>query len=227
VPEGVAAQVLMNQGLKLADVRQEVARLLGQPAPTDGSDPTAGGSALPRASGQPYTAEAQRVMQLANQEAQRFNHEYIGTEHILLGLIRAGFGIAARILGNLDAAALGQASASVEPSDPLSPFRKQVESLLERLRKTAAAEAAERLQELSRLAKQLAVLLEEVRSRSIAERETQSLQGLLQDLRRLLAKPQLTAAEITEMCERAERVLEEFASPGAAAAAGRRDEFWK
>ena len=42
------------------------------------------------------------VMQLANQEAQRFNHEYIGTEHILLGLIKEGSGVAANVLKNLD-----------------------------------------------------------------------------------------------------------------------------
>jgi catechol 2,3-dioxygenase-like lactoylglutathione lyase family enzyme len=49
-----------------------------------------------------FTDRARRVMQLANQEAQRFNHEYIGTEHILLGLIRAGNGVAADVLKNLE-----------------------------------------------------------------------------------------------------------------------------
>ena len=41
-------------------------------------------------------------MQLANQEAQRFNHEYIGTEHMLLGLVKEGTGVAANVLKNLD-----------------------------------------------------------------------------------------------------------------------------
>jgi hypothetical protein len=49
-----------------------------------------------------FTDRARKVMQLANQEAQRFNHEYIGTEHILLGLIREGSGVAANVLKNLD-----------------------------------------------------------------------------------------------------------------------------
>jgi ATP-binding cassette subfamily B protein len=49
-----------------------------------------------------FTDRARKVMQLANQEAQRFNHEYIGTEHILLGLIREGSGVAARALTNLE-----------------------------------------------------------------------------------------------------------------------------
>src|SRR5262245_9626525 len=49
-----------------------------------------------------FTDRARMVMQLANQEAQRFNHEYIGTEHILLGLIKEGAGVAANVLKNLD-----------------------------------------------------------------------------------------------------------------------------
>jgi ATP-dependent Clp protease ATP-binding subunit ClpC len=50
-----------------------------------------------------FTDRADRkVMQLANQEAQRFNHEYIGTEHILLGLVKEGSGVAANVLKNLD-----------------------------------------------------------------------------------------------------------------------------
>lgn len=49
-----------------------------------------------------FTDRARKVMQLANQEAQRFNHEYIGTEHILLGLIKEGSGVAANLLKGLD-----------------------------------------------------------------------------------------------------------------------------
>ena len=49
-----------------------------------------------------FTDRARKVMQLANQEAQRFNHEYIGTEHILLGLIKEGSGVAANVLKNLE-----------------------------------------------------------------------------------------------------------------------------
>jgi ATP-dependent Clp protease ATP-binding subunit ClpA len=50
-----------------------------------------------------FTDRARKVMQLANQEAQRFNHEYIGTEHILLGLVKEGDGVAANVLKNLHA----------------------------------------------------------------------------------------------------------------------------
>jgi ATP-dependent Clp protease ATP-binding subunit ClpC len=49
-----------------------------------------------------FTDRARKVMQLANQEAQRFNHEYVGTEHILLGLVKEGSGVAANVLKNLD-----------------------------------------------------------------------------------------------------------------------------
>src|SRR5215469_2071300 len=49
-----------------------------------------------------FTDRARKVMQLANQEAQRFNHQYIGTEHVLLGLIKEGSGVAANVLKNLD-----------------------------------------------------------------------------------------------------------------------------
>lgn len=48
-----------------------------------------------------FTDRARKVLQLANQEAQRFNHEYIGTEHILFGLIKEGSGVAATVLKNL------------------------------------------------------------------------------------------------------------------------------
>jgi ATP-dependent Clp protease ATP-binding subunit ClpC len=49
-----------------------------------------------------FTDRARKVMQLANQEAQRFNHQYIGTEHVLLGLIKDGSGVAAKVLKDLD-----------------------------------------------------------------------------------------------------------------------------
>jgi hypothetical protein len=48
-----------------------------------------------------YTEPARKVLQLAQAEAQRFNHNYIGTEHLLLGLLREGEGVAAKVLGNL------------------------------------------------------------------------------------------------------------------------------
>src|SRR5438876_7909675 len=49
-----------------------------------------------------FTDRARKVMQLANQEAQRFNHDYVGTEHILLGLVKEGAGVAAQVLASRD-----------------------------------------------------------------------------------------------------------------------------
>src|SRR5947199_10494562 len=49
-----------------------------------------------------FTDRARKVMQLANQEAQRFNHEYLGTEHILLGLVKEGTGVDDKVLKNLE-----------------------------------------------------------------------------------------------------------------------------
>src|SRR5256885_7376247 len=49
-----------------------------------------------------FTDRARKVMALANQEAQRFNHEYIGTDHILLGLVKEVSGVGANVLKNLD-----------------------------------------------------------------------------------------------------------------------------
>ena len=49
-----------------------------------------------------FTDRARKVMALANQEAQRFNHEYIGTEHVLLGLVKEGSGVGATVLKNLE-----------------------------------------------------------------------------------------------------------------------------
>ena len=48
-----------------------------------------------------FTERARKVLTLAQEEAQRFNHNYIGTEHLLLGLVREGDGVAARVLSNL------------------------------------------------------------------------------------------------------------------------------
>ena len=73
------------------------------PAPPGGS-PGRVGRGLSETAGmyERFTDRARKVMQLANQEAQRFNHEYIGTEHILLGLVKEGSGVAANVLKNLD-----------------------------------------------------------------------------------------------------------------------------
>ncbi|MGB4564680.1 MAG: ATP-dependent Clp protease ATP-binding subunit [Dethiobacteria bacterium] len=85
---GVAARALQNMGVDLNKVRQEVERIVpkGNKAPTHGIS---------------YTPRAKRVVELSIEEGQNLGHNYVGTEHILLGLIREGEGIAAQVLANL------------------------------------------------------------------------------------------------------------------------------
>ena len=73
-----------------------------------------------------FTERARRVLTLAQEEAQRFNHNYIGTEHLLLGLVREGDGVAAKVLNNL----------GVE----LSKVRSAVEFIIGRGEKSVAGE---------------------------------------------------------------------------------------
>jgi ATP-dependent Clp protease ATP-binding subunit ClpA len=86
--ESLAAIVLGTMGVNLAKVRAEVEALIGR-----------GGQAPQKE--MVFTARAQRVIELAFEEARQFNHNYIGTEHLLLGLIREGEGIAAQVLTKL------------------------------------------------------------------------------------------------------------------------------
>ncbi|HVM30313.1 MAG TPA: ATP-dependent Clp protease ATP-binding subunit [Candidatus Limnocylindrales bacterium] len=86
--EGVAARVLENMNVELAKVRTAVEFIIGR-----GDRPVVGEVGL--------TPRAKRVIELAIDEARRFGHNYIGTEHLLLGLVREGEGIAAGVLESL------------------------------------------------------------------------------------------------------------------------------
>jgi len=88
--EGVAAQVLTTLGVRLEDVRQAVLKIAG-------GGPCCTSSPPPH---ERLTDPVQTALERANQEAQRFNYEYVGTEHVLLGLIREGRGLAATALAN-------------------------------------------------------------------------------------------------------------------------------
>ncbi|HET8626175.1 MAG TPA: Clp protease N-terminal domain-containing protein [Thermomicrobiales bacterium] len=85
--DGLAAQVLSRLGVQLAEVRGAVEQIVGR-----GAQPVSGEVGL--------TPRAKKVLDLAVDEARRLNHHYIGTEHILLGLIREGEGIAAGVLAS-------------------------------------------------------------------------------------------------------------------------------
>ncbi|MGE9268273.1 MAG: ATP-dependent Clp protease ATP-binding subunit [Verrucomicrobiales bacterium] len=88
--QGVAVSVLQRMGLDLESVRMEVEKQVGT-----GPDQKISGTI-------PYTPRVKKVLALANKEARQLNHSYVGTEHILLGLLREGDGVAARVLGSLD-----------------------------------------------------------------------------------------------------------------------------
>nr|NNM91486.1 ATP-dependent Clp protease ATP-binding subunit [Bacilli bacterium] len=85
--EGIAAKALLSLGLSTEKIQREVEKIIGQgPGNTTGTT---------------YTPRAKKVIELSMDEARKLGHNYIGTEHILLGLIREGEGIAARVLSNL------------------------------------------------------------------------------------------------------------------------------
>src|SRR5919204_6315916 len=90
--DGVAAQVLMNLGLRVEDVRRKVLRMVGGGA--EGTGPHAITTPGPAPAGADlyagFTGQARRAVQLAHREAQRLNQEYVGTEHLLLGVLREG-----------------------------------------------------------------------------------------------------------------------------------------
>src|SRR5580765_3099882 len=88
--QGVAVNVLQKLGLDLETVRMEVEKQVGT-----GPDQKMIGNI-------PYTPRVKKVLALASREAKALNHPYVGTEHILLGLLREGDGVAARVLKNLD-----------------------------------------------------------------------------------------------------------------------------
>lgn len=87
---GIAAKVLKSVGLSLKDARIEVEKIIGR------------GSGFVAVE-IPFTPRAKRVLEMSLEEARQLGHNYIGTEHILLGLLREGEGVAARVLTTLDA----------------------------------------------------------------------------------------------------------------------------
>jgi ATP-dependent Clp protease ATP-binding subunit ClpC len=83
--EGVAAQVLEQLEVSLDDVREKVVESVGVSATTPNGSP-------------PFTTRAKKVLELSLREALLLGHNYIGTEHLLLGLLREGDGVAAGVL---------------------------------------------------------------------------------------------------------------------------------
>ncbi|KAL9991649.1 ATP-dependent Clp protease ATP-binding subunit ClpA CD4B [Helianthus debilis subsp. tardiflorus] len=86
---GIAAKVLQSMGISLKDTRVEVEKIIGR------------GSGFVAVE-IPFTPRAKRVLELSLEEARQLGHNYIGSEHLLLGLLREGEGVAARVLENLE-----------------------------------------------------------------------------------------------------------------------------
>ena len=84
--QGVAVNVLKKFGISLENLRLEIEKQIGT-----GPDPKVAGSF-------PFTPRVKKVIALAQKEARKLNHTYVGTEHILLGLLLEGGGVAAKIL---------------------------------------------------------------------------------------------------------------------------------
>ncbi|KAI6675764.1 hypothetical protein NL676_003670 [Syzygium grande] len=87
---GIAAKVLKSMGINLKDARVEVEKIIGR------------GSGFVAVE-IPFTPRAKRVLELSLEEARQLGHNYIGSEHLLLGLLREGEGVAARVLENMGA----------------------------------------------------------------------------------------------------------------------------
>ncbi|HEY1279099.1 MAG TPA: Clp protease N-terminal domain-containing protein [Acidimicrobiales bacterium] len=117
-PEGVAGRALRRLGISLEAVRSSIEQIIGR------------GGERPPEGHIPFTPRAKKVLELSLREALQLGHNYIGTEHILLGLIREGEGVAAQIL--------------VQRGADLERVRKMVMEELGRVRATADATAIER-----------------------------------------------------------------------------------
>ena len=123
--QGVAVNVLQKMGLDLETVRLEVEKQVGT-----GPDQKMIGNI-------PYTPRVKKVLALAAKEAKALSHTYVGTEHILLGLLREGDGVAARVLKNLD----------VDIEQTRQEILKELDPNFSGQEEQAVAESGERTQE--------------------------------------------------------------------------------
>jgi len=104
--ESVAAQILMNLGLRLDKARTIIENAIQQSNSavsgwSEGEKERVFNELCEQAMSEQFTDRAKKVLQLASEEAKRLNHKYIATEHILLGLIKEGSGVAVQVLRNL------------------------------------------------------------------------------------------------------------------------------
>ncbi|HOJ92169.1 MAG TPA: ATP-dependent Clp protease ATP-binding subunit [Dictyoglomaceae bacterium] len=142
---GIAAQVLINLGLDLNYLRSEIERLIGR------GDGTSYGAL-------PFTSRAKKVLEYASESAQELNHNYIGTEHLLLGLLKEGEGVAAHILEGMGVR-LEDVTVEIlkllgEPIDPTKIRGKQISTNTNRKKRPITATLDEFGRDLTQLARQ-------------------------------------------------------------------------
>src|SRR6201988_2130820 len=115
--QGVAVNVLQRMGLDLEIVRKEVEKHVAPPPETK------------MIGNIPYTPRVKKVLALAGKEAQALHHSYVGTEHILLGLLREGEGVAARVLKSLEVDPIRTRNEILKELDPnFAPPESEAES---------------------------------------------------------------------------------------------------
>jgi ATP-dependent Clp protease ATP-binding subunit ClpC len=115
--QGVAVNVLQRMGLDLEKVRMEVEKVVGSHPETNMIGTI------------PYTPRVKKVLALAAKEAKALNHSYVGTEHILLGLLREGDGVAAQVLKSLEVDPARTRSEILKELDPnFTPPESEAES---------------------------------------------------------------------------------------------------
>ncbi|MEW6040126.1 MAG: ATP-dependent Clp protease ATP-binding subunit [Elusimicrobiota bacterium] len=121
IGEGVAAQVLLNMGIDLRKLRNEIEKMVGT------------GDNVMLLGEIPFSPRAKKVLELAVEEASTLGHYYVGTEHLLLGLLREEEGIAARILENINIRLADVKEEIVgllgEPNKPLHPVHAQIQHM--------------------------------------------------------------------------------------------------
>ncbi len=156
--EGVAARVLGGLGVELEATRAAILKIVGS-----GEEVTSGQI--------PFTPRAKRVMELSLREALSLGHDYIGTEHVLLGLARENEGVAARVLLDADVdaerlrthvAALSTPGAQAETRELFEDQLAKVEGLLSAWERRAevfglTAEAADQFEATRRVAERLGI----------------------------------------------------------------------
>jgi ATP-dependent Clp protease ATP-binding subunit ClpA len=206
--QGVAAEALESLGIRLEALRSQVQELIGR------------GEREAASSGQiPFTPRAKKVLELSLREAQQLGHNYIGTEHILLGLIREGQGVAAQILVKLGAdlprvrqvviqllsgyAGGPEAAAEPRPVAMTVPdeLREAEEQLAELRQQKEAAIAAQDFDRAAALRDQELQLLEGLAEREGEWRAGVDVAAVVQENRRLHGEVQRLHGEVQHLRE--------------------------